>query len=206
MATMPLPRRRNLRTRSLAMALACSQHMLMRASRRQAKRTRASPVSVNLGSRAALRLKQARASRIKHLQVRLRPTAKSTQRVQPSSQPSSQPITANQQLGCPCRPTYGPRRGRRGWNRPAPAPCCGHIGTLARTCATRKPPAGLNAASFCSVCCKTWGTPLAHTPSGPRVCHQTRQHCPPLPHSRKVPMWQTPMFSGLGPCSSRPEE
>ena len=67
-------------------------------------------------------------------------------------------------------------------------------------------PGRLNAASFCSVCCKTWGILRARTPSGPRVCRQTRQHCPPLHHSRKVPMRQTPMFSGLGPCSSRPEE
>ena len=204
---MPLPRRRNLHACSLAMDPVYSQHLLMRASRRQTKRTQATPVSVSLGSRAALRPHRVSNSRARQLRLKLR--LKPMPRLTPGTPPHrlriSQQVKANPQHGCRCRPTYGPHRGRRGWNRPAPAPYCGHTGTLAQTCATRKPPAGLNAASFCSVCCKTWGTPLAHTPSGPRVCPQTRQHCPPLQHSRKVPMWQTPMFSGLGPCSSRPE-
>ena len=175
----------------------------MLANRRQTKRAQGNPVSVSLGSRAVPRPHRVSNSRAR--QLSLKPMPRLTPGTPFHRLRISPQIKASQQHGCRCRPTCGPHRGRRGWNRPAPAPCCGLTGTLARTCATRKLPAGLNAASFCSVCCKTWGTLRARTPSGLRVCRQTRQLCLPLHHSRKVPMWQTPMFSGLEPCSSKPE-
>lgn len=205
---MPLPHRRILHLRSLAMGLACSLCTLMRVSRRLAVHLSARRANASPGSKAIRR--QLRAKRIRGKQIR--PGSKRALRRRPtpifplSTQPSKQQITQNPPHGCRCRPTFGPHRGRQGWNRPAPARCCGHIGILARTCATRRPPAGLSAASFCSDCCKIWGIQPVRTPFGPRACRQTRQACPPLNHrGRTVPMWQTPMFSGREPCSSRPE-
>ena len=219
---MPLPHRRILRVRSLAMGRECSQRTLMRANRGRVHLSLASHVSASPGSKTASKRIKASQARRKHIKPDSRRALSNRRRpitlLPPSIPPRTLAITLASTLastpqttprpprGCHCRPMCGLRLGRPGWSRPGPGRCCGHTGTLARTCATRKPPAGLNAASFCSVCCKTWGILRARTPSGPRVCRQTRQHCPPLHHSRKVPMRQTPMFSGLGPCSSRPEE